>query len=150
GLTRTQKMLLMALDLSQNLLRRNSRRRNLQKQANKNLKKAQKRLSSLQETVQENVQSSLSKTQDTLQLGLGLAQDVMDKNVKGVQDSLQDRIEAYQRKRARAKFLFRMGLLAGVVLSLLYTPWPGSQTRQLLGAYWQQLSQRVQSWFNDF
>jgi gas vesicle protein len=95
---------------------------------------------------------------------LGTATDVLGKtsktagkrlkkvteNVKDVQDSLQDRIEAYQRKRARAKFLFRMGLLAGVVLALLYTPWPGSQTRQLLGAYWQQLSQRVQSWFNDF
>jgi len=106
----------------------------------------------------------LSKTQDTLQSGLGTATDVLGKttktagkslkkvteNVKDVQDALQDRIEAYQRKRARAKFLFRMGLLAGVVLTLLYTPWPGSQTRQLLGAYWQQLSQRVQSWFNDF
>ena len=226
GLTRTQKMLLVGLDLGQNLLRRNFRRRNLNKQAKKNLKKAQKNLSSLQGTLQESVlsglaktqeylsprqaalqtglsvaqdvmsknarsasknlrraqkkaqknlsslqgtlqesvQSSLAKTQDTLQSGLGTATDVLAKttktasknlkkvtsNVKDVQDSLQDRIEAYQRKRARAKFLFRMGLLAGIVLALLYTPWPGTQTRQQLAGYWQLLSQRVQEWFENF
>jgi len=219
GLTRTQKMLLVALDLAQNLLRRDFRRRNLQKQANRNLKKARKNLASLQETVQSSVKPGLLKTQDTLQTSLGLAQDVMGKNVKSasknlkkaqkkaqknlsslqdtlqesvqtglpkaqdilqtglgtatdvlgkttktageslkkvtenvkdVQDSLQDRIESYQRKRARAKFLFRMGLLAGIVLALLYTPWPGSQTRQQLGAYWQQLSQNVQAFLNNF
>ena len=164
GLTRTQKMLLVGLDLGQNLLRRNFRRRNLNKQARKNLKKAQKNLSTLQGTLQESVQSGLSKTQDTLQSGLGTATDVLGKttktagknlkkvtsNVKDVQDSLQDRIEAYQRKRARAKFLFRMGLLAGIVLALLYTPWPGTQTRQQLAGYWQLLSQRVQEWFENF
>src|SRR5947209_133673 len=62
GLTRTQKMLLVGLDLGQNLLRRNFRRRNLNKQAKKNLKKAQKNLS----TLQESVQSGLSKTQEYL------------------------------------------------------------------------------------
>jgi len=70
--------------------------------------------------------------------------------VKDVQDSLQDRVEAYQRKRARAKFLFRMGLVVGIVATLMYTPWPGSQMRQLVVAYWQQFLQRVQTWFNDF
>src|SRR5256885_15154738 len=66
---------------------------------------------SLQGTLQESVQSGFSKTQDTLQTGLGTATDVLGKttktagkrlkkvteNVKDVQDSLQDRIEAYQR-----------------------------------------------------
>jgi len=200
GLTKTQQVFLGGLDLVQELLQRNFKRRNLKKQSSKNLKKAQKKLGNLQDTVQ----SGLSKTQDTLQTslsvaqdawsknaktasknlkkaqknlsslqdtvqdnlqsGLGTAQDVLDKsaksaskslkkvtkNVKDVQDTVQDRIKSYQRKRARAKFLFRVGLVAGIVLALMYTPLSGSETRQQLREYWQQLSQRAQGLIDRF
>jgi hypothetical protein len=162
GLSKTQDTLQTGLSLAQVAMNKNAKRasKNLQKAQ----KKAQKNLSSFQGTLQDSVQSGLSKTQDALQSGLGTATDVLGKttktatknlkkvtgNVKDVQDSLQDRVEAYQRKRARAKFLFRMGLVLGIVATLLYTPWPGSQMRQLVIAYWQQFSQRVQGWFNEF
>jgi len=90
GLTTTQRMLLGMLDLAQSMMRRNFKRRNVQKQGNKNLKMTQKRLLNLQGTVQENVQSGLSKTQDTLQTGLGLAQVAVDKNVKRASKNLKN------------------------------------------------------------
>ncbi len=67
-----------------------------------------------------------------------------------MQDSWQDRVESYQRKRARAKFLFRLGLVAGLVFILLYAPWPGSETRRQLGDLWQQLSQRSRELLESF
>jgi gas vesicle protein len=62
-----------------------------------------------------------------------------------MQDSMQDRIESYQRKRARAKFLFRIGLVTGLVAAFLLAPWPGSETRRQLGEYWQQVQQQAQA-----
>ena len=35
--------------------------------------------------------------------------------------------------------VFRLGILAGIVLVLLYAPWPGSETRQRLVEFWQGL-----------
>src|SRR5216683_1019760 len=106
-------------------------------------------------TGQDTVLSSLAKTQDTLQSGLGLAQDAWQQNVKNanknlkkakksitdVQQSVQDQLAGYARKRKRARAVFRLGLLVGIVLVLLYTPWPGSDTRRQLVAWWQRTSQ---------
>ncbi len=102
--------------------------------------------------------------------GLSVAQDVLDKrtkqaskslrkgtkqaskslkkvteNVKDVQETLQGRLESYQRRRARAKALFRIGLVAGIVGALLYTPWPGAETRSRLGGYLQQFVKLTQN-----
>jgi hypothetical protein len=62
-----------------------------------------------------------------------------------VQETLQGRLESYQRRRARAKALFRIGLVAGIVGALLYTPWPGAETRSRLGGYLQQFGKLTQN-----
>ncbi len=129
------------------------------KKASKNLKKAQKNLKKMQSPVQNSVQSGLAKTQDVLQTGLGATQTALAKkaaqagkglqqvkdNVSDMQESAQARAAAAKRKKARARFLFRVGLVAGVVAILLYTPWPGSETRQRLSEYWQQVQQQIQN-----
>src|SRR6266705_602107 len=105
---------------------------------------------------QDTVQSGLEQTQDVLQSGLNKAQSVLSagrKNVKragkglqsatgslkDAQESVQQQFARYAKRRRRAKVLFRMGLLTGVVLVLLYAPWPGSDTRRQLGKWWQQV-----------
>ncbi len=134
------------------------------KRARKSLKRAQKNVSQLQDTLQDTMQASLSKTQDTLQSGVETAQDVLKKGavsagmglvkagskVKDVQDTVQNRLESARRRRRRARFLFRMGLLAGLAAALLYTPWPGTETRQKLAELWQGVYQRAQEMINSF
>jgi hypothetical protein len=102
------------------------------------------------------VLSSLAKTQDTLQTGLSSAKDVWQQNVKNanknlnkakksitdVQQSVQNQLAVYARKRKRARAVFCLGLLIGMVLVLLYTPWPGSDTRRQLVAWWQRMFQQ--------
>ncbi len=61
------------------------------------------------------------------------------RGVKDVQESVQDQLASYARKRRRAKMLFRLGLLVGVTLAFLYTPWPGADVRRRLSAWWQQV-----------
>jgi len=67
------------------------------------------------------------------------------KNIQSVGDSLQSRRNRAARKRMQRKFLFRMGLLTGLVLVLLYTPWPGSEIRSQLAAFWQGFFQNRNS-----
>lgn len=111
-------------------------------------KKAQKKLQKAQAPVQDAVQSTLTATQAALaknaaKAGKNLKQ-VKD-SVSDMQDSMQERAAAHQRRRARAKFLFRLGLIAGLIGALLYSPWTGEETRARLGEYWQQLQQKVQN-----
>lgn len=117
--------------------------RNL-KRANKSLKKARKNLKNIQGSLQNSVQSSLEVAQDVPGKGTKTAEKVT-KNVKDTQDSIQKRRERYQRRRARAKMLFRVGLVSGLVAALLFAPQPGSETRQRLGGYWQQFAQLTQN-----
>jgi gas vesicle protein len=123
------------------------------KHAGKSLKKAQKKIKPAVASVQDSIQSGLEQTQDVVQGGLGAAQVALGKHMKqarkgikrvkerlrGVQDSVQHDLRRYARKRRAAKTVFRFGLLAGVVVALLYTPWPGSETRRQLGEWWQRL-----------
>src|SRR6266849_2861468 len=104
-------------------------------------------------SMQDTMQAGLEQTQDALQSGRGAAQVALGKNVKqarkgikkakeslqAVQDSVQHELGTYARKRRVAKTLVRLGLLAGVVVALLYTPWPGSETRHQLVVWWQRL-----------
>ncbi len=154
GWNNTQDLLQLALGVAAVLLETNKQL------ASKNLKSAKKNLGQLQGAVQDNVQSGLGFAQDVL----GRSQDILNKstksagknlqkvgsNVKDLQDSLNDRIASYQRKRARNKFLFRFGLVAGIVGALLLTPQPGAKTRQQLGSYWQALAQRSQQVLDRF
>jgi gas vesicle protein len=123
------------------------------KDANKKLKKARKNLKKLQGTLQDTVQTGLSQTQDVLLAGLGATQDVLgtsskktakglqdaQKNVQDTQRSLQTQLERRARRRKRGRTMFRLGLLAGFVVMVLYTPWPGSETRRQLVTFWQGL-----------
>ncbi len=150
GLEQTQDMLQGGLDIAQDAWQGNARR------ASKNLKKAQKKMKRSLASMQDSVQSGLEQTQDVLQSGLSKAQGVLSagrKNVKragkglqsatgslkDAQGNVQQQFARYARRRRRAKILFRLGLLTGVVLVLLYAPWPGSDTRRQLGEWWQQV-----------
>jgi membrane-associated HD superfamily phosphohydrolase len=145
GLSTAQDVLQSGLDLVQDTWAQSA------KKANKNLKKAQKKMK--RRSVQDNVQSGLSTAQNVLQSGLDVAQDVWTRNVKkanknlkkagksikDVQETVQDQLASYARKRRRAKMLFRLGLLVGVMLAFLYTPWPGADIRRRLSVWWQQV-----------
>jgi len=109
-------------------------------------------------TVQNTVQSGLAKAQDVLLTGLGVAQDVLEqntrraskglkkaqRNVRDTRNSLQSQLERRARRRKRTRTMFRMGLLTGFVVMLFYAPWPGSETRRQLVAFWQGLFPRQQ------
>src|SRR5207249_12204094 len=110
-------------------------------------------LKNLQGTLQDTMQSGLSQTQDVLLTGIGATQDVLgkstkraakglkeaQKNLKDTQHSLQYQLERRARRRKRAKTVFRLGLLSGFIVMLLYTPCPGSETRRQLIEFWQGL-----------
>lgn len=150
GLEQTQDMLQGGLDFAQDTWHDNYR------QASKNLKKARRKMKRSLESMQDSVQSGLEQTQDVLQSGLSKAQDVLSTgkksvkragkglqsatgSLKGAQGNVQQQFARYARRRRRARVLFRLGLLAGLVIVLLYAPWPGSDTRHQLGEWWQQL-----------
>src|SRR5258708_1510913 len=147
GLARTQDTVQTGLSTAQDAWQGNARR------ASKNLKKAQKKMKRSLASMQDSVQSGLEQTQDVLQSGLSKAQGVLSagrKNVKragkglqsatgslkDAQGNVQQQFARYARRRRRAKGLFRLGLLTGLMLVLLYSPWPGSGTRRPLLEEW--------------
>lgn len=137
-----QGLIVTALSIAQVVIAQNLKR------ANKSLTKAQKNLSHLQGSVQDSVQSGLKVAPNVLGKGtkaFGKSLAKVTDNVKDMQGSFQKRLERYQRKQARKKALFRMGLVSGIVLALLFAPWPGSETRRQLGAFMQQVTQQVQN-----
>jgi hypothetical protein len=130
GVSTTQDALQTGLGVAQVALERNVKR------VNKNLKKAQKNLNknlkNLQGPLQENLQTGLSMTQDVLGKNAKRATKNLKKaqeNLKDKRDTLQTQLVRRARRRRRARTIFRLGLLTGIVLVLLYTPWPGSETR---------------------
>src|SRR5579859_3624579 len=141
GLAKTQDLLSASYEVAQEQLKRGK------KQTEKSVKKAQKNLKLVQDSVQDSVQSGFGVAQDVLGKGTKTAGESLVKvteNVKDMQGSIQNRLERYQRRRARAKTLFRMGLVSGLALTLLFTPWPGSEIRRQLGEFFQQLAQQTQ------
>jgi hypothetical protein len=135
---------LQGLDVTQDLFK------GQQKRSAKKVKKAQKKASKNVKNLQGAVQSGLSQTQDMLLAGLSTTQDAIDKNTKlaskslkkaqknitGTRNSLQKTLEKRARRRQRARTIFRLGILSGFVLVLLYTPWPGSEIRRQLLELW--------------
>ncbi len=148
GVAKSQDVLLEGLDVTQELLK------DQQKRPAKKLKKAQKRARKDVKNLQGSVKSGLSQTQDMLLSGLSTTQDALDKNtrraskslkmaqknLKNTRNSMQSRLERRGRKRQRAKIVFRLGLLSGFVLVILYTPWPGSEIRHQLVELWNGFS----------
>ncbi|QBD81571.1 YtxH domain-containing protein [Ktedonosporobacter rubrisoli] len=135
GLARTQDLLGAGMDTAQVALEKS------RKGAKKKLEKAQKNLHDVQDIVQDKVSYGLSKTQDTLGKRSQQASKSLQSaasSMKDLKDSVQDQYVSYQRKRKRAKFLFRVGLVSGVALALLYAPVTGAQTREWLKQQWQR------------
>lgn len=133
---RTQATLQTGLDVAQTSLDKNS------KIAKKKLKRAQKNFKKMQSNVQDNVGSSLSTAQDMLSKGSQQASQQIKKvtaTAKNISGDLQDQYARNVRKRKRAKALFRWGLVAGIVLTLLFTPLAGSEARQRIATQWSQL-----------
>jgi len=113
--------------------------KNMQK-AQKNLEKAQKNMQKMQDPLQKNVISSLAKTSDVLGKTTSKATDSLKQattRAKEMQDAWQEQSVQRQRRRKRAKMVFRWGLLFGVALALLYSPIAGSEVRQRIGKGWQ-------------
>jgi len=116
--------------------------KNMQK-AQKNLEKAQKNMQKMQDPLQKNVRSSLAKTSDVLGKTTSKATDSLKQattRAKDLQDSWQEQSVQRQRRRKRAKMVFRWGLIFGVALALLYSPIAGSEVRQRIGKGWQESS----------
>jgi gas vesicle protein len=106
-----------------------------QKNLAKASKKAQKNLRQMQKVARKRFQSGMATTQDLWQQGTEKAAT----SARDFRDSVQEQYKRRQRKRSRARALFRWGLVIGVVAALLYAPLSGSETRQRLMAQWQEL-----------
>ncbi|HWS83558.1 MAG TPA: hypothetical protein VN207_04805 [Ktedonobacteraceae bacterium] len=116
--------------------------KNMQK-AQKNLEKAQKNMQKMQDPLQKNVRSGLAKTSDVPGKTTSKATDSLKQattRAKELQDSWQEQSVQRQRRRKRAKMVFRWGLIFGVALALLYSPIAGSEVRQRIGKGWQESS----------
>src|SRR6266516_180133 len=103
--------------------------------------KAQKNLQELQGPVLESLGDSWEKTQDLVGKSAKKASQGIVQVTSGAQDlrdSVQDRYASYQRRRQRARTLFRWGLVIGIVLALLYTPVPGEEVRRRISEQWEQ------------
>src|SRR5262249_53428608 len=105
--------------------------------------KAQKNMQKMQGPLQKNVRSGLAKTSDVLGKSTSKATDSLKQattRAKELQESWQEQSIQRQRRRKRAKIVFRWELIFGVALALLYSPIAGSEVRQRIGKGWQESS----------
>lgn len=119
------------LNLAQVTLQKNTQK------AQKNLLKAQNRLKEMQ----GRVGTGWERTQGTLSTGSKQAYQRFSQaatTAKDLRYIAQEQFTAYQRRRKRAKKLFRLGLVLGLVMALLYAPISGSEARHRLVAQWQE------------
>lgn len=111
------------------------------RKARKNLRQAQHNLHNMQSNLQENISSGIAT-------GMAKTQDIMHMGADGVrrvtsyphemQRVRQERHEQREQRRARARTLFRWGIVTGVILALIYAPVSGAETRRYLAEKWQQ------------
>jgi len=142
GWNKTLVWLTTAVAIAGAFIQKNMHRaqKNLKK-AQKNLQKAQKNLQKMQGPLQSNIRSGLAKTSEVIGKGTSKTQyglKLATTRVQEMQESWQEQSARRQRKRKRAKMLFRGGVIAGVALALLYSPIAGSEVRQRIGKRWQQ------------
>jgi hypothetical protein len=119
------------------------------RKAQKNIETAQKNLQKMQGPLQSNVRSGLTKTSDVIGKSTSKAVSGFQQattRAKELQDSWQEQSAQRQRKRKRAKTVFRWGLIFGVALALLYSPIAGSEMRQRFGKGCQQSVAFFRSW----
>jgi hypothetical protein len=114
--------------------------KNMQKTQNQ-LEKAQKNMQKVQGPLQSNVKAGLAKTSDVLDKSTSIATDSLKQataKAKEMQETWQYFSAERQRRRKRAKSVFRWGMIFGVLLALLYSPMAGSEARQRLSKGCQQ------------
>jgi hypothetical protein len=109
--------------------------------------KTQKKLRQAQISLAKTTTPIVEKTRDavvtsTKKAGKGL-QKTAD-NTKEARASLQDWYANYRRRHRRSRALFRIGLLAGVVLAFFYTPITGSDIRQRIAEQWRRYRPRTE------
>ena len=144
GLAKTQEGISAGLDSTQDALRgmqKGSKKyaknlKKMQKGASKNVKTLQKSASKNMKSLQKGAKENLKN----LQQGVGSNMQAAQKNVQQVGNALQSRRAKATRQRSRRKWVFRVGLLAGVVAALLFAPRPGSEMRSQFASFWQRLT----------
>ncbi len=112
------------------------------KNARERLTKAQKNLERLEKASRERLESGWSAVQDRVEEGSQQMRGMLTRagsNAKGSRQTAQKRHKHSRRKRSRA--LFRLGLVIGLALALLYTPFTGAEARQRVRLFWEQARQ---------
>jgi hypothetical protein len=135
GWMKALAMLQAGLGLAQIITEKNKR------DASKNIKEAQKQAQKNLKETQKKVQKNLKETQGNLESGWNKTQRMFSKRsqqatatAKDMRDTAQKQLARYKRRRRRARTIFRMGLVLGVVLALLYAPFPGSEIRRRIAS----------------
>jgi hypothetical protein len=115
------------------------------RQTERSLRQVRRRGERLTGTVAER----LSVVLGSAAAGLGLLQVALERNMRSARQRLdtarnnleearqswREERERRARRRRRARFIFRVGLVTGVVLALCFAPRPGAETRRRLGGY---------------
>lgn len=147
--SKMQEVFLEGREVAQEMLEKQA------KNASKQLKKAQKNVQHIQKAAQENVKSGLSHMQEGLESGWSTTQDILEEgsrqmqkgltqlgaNARDARKTVRKRYKHARRKRARARKVFRWGVVIGIVLAFLFTPVPGSEVRRRLMSFWQECRQ---------
>ncbi|HZO70707.1 MAG TPA: YtxH domain-containing protein [Ktedonobacteraceae bacterium] len=142
GWTKALATLQAGFGLAQDITEKNKR------DASKNLKEAQKKAQKNLKETQKTMQKNLKEAQGNLESGWNKTQRMFSKRsqsvskpisqatatAKDMRDTAQKQLARYKRRRRRARTIFRLGLVLGAILALLYTPFPGSEIRRRIAS----------------
>ena len=135
GWMKAVAMLQAGLGLAQIITEKNKR------DVSKNIKQAQKQARKNLKEMQGNLGSGWGKTQRILgRRAKSVSKPISQatESAKDMRDIAQKKLARYKRRRRRARTIFRVGLLVGVVLALLYAPFPGSEMRHRIASQVEQ------------
>jgi gas vesicle protein len=107
----------------------------------KNRQQAQEKLQRTQMSLMTSTTPIVERTQKAVRANTQKATQGLQQAKSTAKDFttfVQDQYTHLQIKRRRRRALFRIGLIAGAILALLYTPLSGAEIRQRLNAQWQQ------------
>lgn len=107
----------------------------------KNRQQAQEKLQRTQMSLMASTTPIVERTQKAVRANTQKATHGLQQAKSTAKDFtifVQDQYTHLQTKRRRRRALFRIGLIAGAILALLYTPLSGAEIRQRLNAQWQQ------------
>lgn len=131
GWMRAQEMLQAGLGLLQTVTEKNKR------DVSKNVKQAQKKAQKNLKAVRGNLESGWNKTQGILgKRSKAISKPISQatETAKDMRNAAQKQLARYKRRRRRARAIFRLGLILGTVLAILYTPFPGSEIRHRIAS----------------